>query len=99
MRPRGADARRPHRGDGKNGGPLGGVSGRRPVAVESRRGERALALAEAKRQEDGSFEIRMRDYAALEPLLASLRSDGAVIREMEVSPPALEDVFRRVMAR
>ena len=62
-------------------------------------GERALALAEAKRQEDGSFEIRMRDYAALEPLLASLRSDGAVIREMEVSPPALEDVFRRVMAR
>ena len=48
--------------------------------------------------DDGSVSVRLRDYADMEPLLANLRESGAVIRELEVSPPALEDVFRRVMA-
>ena len=59
----------------------------------------ALAFANPTPMDDGFVSIRMRDYADMEPLLAKLRQSGAVIREMEVNPPALEDVFRRVMAR
>ena len=62
-------------------------------------GADALADSRPVEMDDGSVSIRMRDYADMEPLLAKLRESGAVIREMEVSPPALEDVFRRVMAR
>ena len=59
----------------------------------------AIAFANPAPMDDGSVSIRMRDYADMEPLLARLRQNGAVIQEMEVSPPALEDVFRRVMSR
>lgn len=62
-------------------------------------GADVLAESHPVAMDDGSVSIRMRDYADMEPLLAKLRESGAVIREMEVSPPALEDVFRRVMAR
>ena len=59
----------------------------------------AIAHANPVKMDDGSVSVRLRDYADMEPLLANLRQSGAVIRELEVSPPALEDVFRRVMAR
>ena len=61
--------------------------------------ESAVARAHPTRDDDGALRIRMRDYADMEPLLAAIRQSGAVIQEMEVNPPALEDVFRRLMSR
>ncbi len=43
------------------------------------------------------FTVRLRDYVALEALLHSLREAGAEIREFELAPPDLEEVFLRVM--
>jgi ABC-2 type transport system ATP-binding protein len=43
------------------------------------------------------FTVGLRDYVALEALLHSLREAGAEIREFEVAPPDLEEVFLRVM--
>ena len=43
------------------------------------------------------FTVRLRDYVALEALLHGLREAGAEIREFELAPPDLEEVFLRVM--
>ena len=48
--------------------------------------------------EGGRFTVRLRDYAELEALLHRLREAGAAIREFELAPPDLEEVFLRVMA-
>jgi ABC-2 type transport system ATP-binding protein len=45
----------------------------------------------------GRFTLRLRDYAALEDLLHRLREAGTAIRELEIDPPDLEEVFLRVM--
>jgi ABC-2 type transport system ATP-binding protein len=47
----------------------------------------------------GRFALRLRDYDALEQVLHRLREAGATIRELELEPPDLEEVFLRVMAR
>jgi ABC-2 type transport system ATP-binding protein len=47
----------------------------------------------------GRFTLRLRDYAGLEQVLHRLREAGAAIRELELEPPDLEEVFLRVMAR
>lgn len=47
--------------------------------------------------EDGRFTLRLRDYDALEQVLHRVRETGAAIRELELEPPDLEDVFLRVM--
>ena len=49
--------------------------------------------------EDGRFTLRLRDYNALEQVLHRLRETGAAIRELELEPPDLEDVFLRVMEK
>jgi len=49
--------------------------------------------------EDGRFVLRLSDYGALEQVLHLLRASGAAIRELELEPPDLEDVFLRVMER
>ncbi|TAK42101.1 MAG: ABC transporter ATP-binding protein [Betaproteobacteria bacterium] len=48
--------------------------------------------------EGGRFTLRLRDYTELEALLHRLRGAGAAIREFELAPPDLEEVFLRVMA-
>ncbi len=48
--------------------------------------------------EGGRFTVRLRDYGELEALLHRLREAGAAIREFELAPPDLEEVFLRVMA-
>jgi ABC-2 type transport system ATP-binding protein len=48
--------------------------------------------------EEGRFTLRLRDYAALENLLHRLRESRMAIRELEIDPPDLEEVFLRVMA-
>ena len=55
--------------------------------------------AEVLAREAGRFTLRLRDFAALEGVLHRLRDAGAAIREMELEPPDLEDVFLRVMEK
>ena len=55
--------------------------------------------AEVLASEAGHFTLRLRDFAALEDVLRRLRDAGAAIREMELEPPDLEDVFLRVMEK
>jgi ABC-2 type transport system ATP-binding protein len=43
------------------------------------------------------YTLRLRDYNALEQVLHRVRQAGAAIRELELEPPDLEDVFLRVM--
>ena len=49
--------------------------------------------------EAGRFTLRLRDYAELEELLHQLREAGVRIRELELDPPDLEEVFLSVMER
>ena len=46
--------------------------------------------------ESGEFRVRLADYRQLEEALARLREAGVAIREMEVHPPDLEEVFLRL---
>jgi len=55
--------------------------------------------AEGVSGEGGRFCLRLRDHGALEQVLRRLREEGLAIRELELEPPDLEDVFVRVMAR
>jgi len=49
--------------------------------------------------DEGRFTLRLRDYNALEQVLHRVRETGAAIKELELEPPDLEDVFLRVMAK
>ena len=49
--------------------------------------------------EGGRFRVRLASHLELESALARLREAGAVVREMEVHPPDLEEVFLRLTAR
>ena len=49
--------------------------------------------------DSGRFTLRLRDYAELEQLLHQLREARVTIRELELDPPDLEEVFLRVMER
>jgi ABC-2 type transport system ATP-binding protein len=55
--------------------------------------------AEVLASEAGRFMLRLRDHFELEQVLRRLREAGAAIRELELEPPDLEEVFLRVMAR
>lgn len=55
--------------------------------------------AEVLSSERGRFALRLRDYGGLEEVLRRLREAGATIRELELEPPDLEEVFLRVMAK
>jgi ABC-2 type transport system ATP-binding protein len=47
----------------------------------------------------GQFRLRLATYRELEDALARLRESGVAIREMEVHPPDLEEVFLRLTGR
>lgn len=49
-------------------------------------------------QDDNRFTFELKDYAALEPLLASVRQAGLVLEELAVVEPDLEDVFVKIMS-
>jgi len=49
--------------------------------------------------EGSRFTLGLRDYGELEEVLHRLREAGVAIREFELQPPDLEEVFLRVMAR
>ena len=53
--------------------------------------------AELLSSEGGRFALRLRDYNALEQVLHRVRETGAAIKELELEPPDLEEVFLRVM--
>ena len=55
--------------------------------------------AEVLARDAGRFTLRLQDYAGLEQVLHRLRGAGIAIRELELEPPDLEEVFLRVMAR
>jgi ABC-2 type transport system ATP-binding protein len=55
--------------------------------------------AEAVSADGGRFALRLRDYHALEQVLHRVREAGATIRELELEPPDLEDVFLKVMEK
>ena len=55
--------------------------------------------AEMLPAENGRFVLRLRDYDALEQVLHRVRESGAAIKELELEPPDLEDVFLRVMGK
>ena len=55
--------------------------------------------AEVLASEGGRFALRLRDYGALEQVLHRLRESGATIRELDLEPPDLEEVFLRVMGK
>jgi len=51
-------------------------------------------------ESDGDlFTLRLEDFTELEGVLAQLRKAGVTIREFEVQPPDLEEVFVRIMNR
>jgi hypothetical protein len=47
----------------------------------------------------GEFRLRLANYRELEDALVGLRHAGVAIREMEVSPPDLEEVFLRLTGK
>ncbi|HKU45888.1 MAG TPA: ABC transporter ATP-binding protein [Burkholderiales bacterium] len=47
----------------------------------------------------GNFKLRLANYRELEEALARLREAGVTIREMELHPPDLEEVFLRITGR
>ena len=49
--------------------------------------------------ESGRFVLRLHDYNALEQVLHRVRESGAAIKELELEPPDLEEVFLRVMEK
>jgi len=49
--------------------------------------------------EGGQFTLRLRGYNALEDVLHQVRQSGAAIRELELQPADLEEVFLRVMEK
>jgi ABC-2 type transport system ATP-binding protein len=55
--------------------------------------------AEVLSNEGGRFALRLSDYNALEQVLHRVRESGAAIRELELEPPDLEEVFLRVMEK
>ena len=59
----------------------------------------AGVAADVLAAQDGRFTLRLRDYNALEQVLHRLREAGIAIRELELEPPDLEDVFLRVMEK
>jgi ABC-2 type transport system ATP-binding protein len=48
---------------------------------------------------DDLYTIKLADYAELESVLARLREAGVVIKEFELEPPDLEEVFMRIMKK
>ncbi len=55
--------------------------------------------AEILASEAGRYTLRLRDYTELEEVLHRLRQAGAAIRELDLEPPDLEEVFLRVMGK
>jgi ABC-2 type transport system ATP-binding protein len=55
--------------------------------------------AEVAGVDDGLHTLRLRDFNALEQVLQRVRESGCAIKELELEPPDLEDVFLRVMER
>jgi len=55
--------------------------------------------ADVLSSDDGRYTLRLRDYNALEQVLHRVREAGAAIKELELEPPDLEDVFLRVMEK
>ena len=47
----------------------------------------------------GNFKLRLANYRELEEALVRLREAGVAIREMELHPPDLEEVFLRITGR
>ena len=56
-------------------------------------------VADVLSRDAGHFALRLRDHGALEIVLRQLREAGATIRELELEPPDLEEVFLRVMRK
>ncbi len=50
-------------------------------------------------QDGDCLTLRLREYAELEDVLMRLRRAGVTVRELELQPPDLEEVFMRVMGR
>jgi ABC-2 type transport system ATP-binding protein len=55
--------------------------------------------AEVLSSDAGHYALRLRDHGGLELVLRQLREAGATIRELELEPPDLEEVFLRVMRK
>ena len=49
--------------------------------------------------EGGEFRVRLANHLELEQALVGLRQAGVAIREMEVHPPDLEEVFLRLTGK
>jgi len=49
--------------------------------------------------EDDRFVFRLNGFNEVEPLLASIRTQGLQIFDLELQPPDLDEVFMRLMAR
>jgi ABC-2 type transport system ATP-binding protein len=49
--------------------------------------------------EDDAVTLKLSDYSELEGVLRRLRESGVVIREFDLRPPDLEEVFVRLMAK
>ena len=57
----------------------------------------ATARAALLSEDKGNYRFQLQDYSALEPLLAEIRLSGALIQDLELSQPDLEDVFVAIM--
>jgi ABC-2 type transport system ATP-binding protein len=58
----------------------------------------SLAGLVAERLE-GGYRLALRDYTEVERVIAELRAAGAVIQELEVMQPDLEEIFVQIMQR
>jgi ABC-2 type transport system ATP-binding protein len=58
---------------------------------------RALVSHPAELEAGKKYTLRVNDYTEVEPILASLRTNGAVIDDMQLQQADLEDVFIQIM--
>ncbi|OFZ97151.1 MAG: hypothetical protein A2Z44_01595 [Betaproteobacteria bacterium RBG_19FT_COMBO_58_11] len=56
-------------------------------------------IAQARPMEEDRFVLPLTDYTELEGMLRELREGGAVVEEIELIKPDLEEVFVQVMHR
>ena len=67
------------------------------LAAEARLPE--VLAAGAGRLPDGTWQLQLPDFSAVEQVLATLREAGVVVEDLRLSPPDLEEAFVRVMQR
>ncbi|MDR3425891.1 MULTISPECIES: ABC transporter ATP-binding protein [Silvimonas] len=70
----------------------------RTLRIKLSEGNLPLSLADQViAEKDGLYDLRLADVAGLEQILGELRQHGAIVRDIEIAKPDLEDIFVEMM--